>query len=84
MTPINRSLVNPASYKNWGTCVVFPDPVSPAMIKTSLFLIASTMMSSSPIRKNRQNEKSAALLHSLNVNTVSRIFPLKLSIFNFL
>ena len=80
MTPINRSLVNPASYKNWGTCVVFPDPVSPAMIKTSLFLIASTMMSSSPIRKNRQNEKDAAL-RSLNVNTVSRIFPLKLSIF---
>ena len=56
VTPINRFLVNPASYKNCGTCVVFPDPVSPAIIKTSLFRTASIIMSSSPIIGNFERD----------------------------
>mmetsp|Transcript_13671 Transcript_13671/g.61386 ORF Transcript_13671/g.61386 Transcript_13671/m.61386 type:complete len:332 (-) Transcript_13671:160-1155(-) len=38
----------PDSYKNWGTCVVLPHPVSPQMTVTGLWFMWSTMSCSEP------------------------------------
>ena len=44
---IGLPLTYPASYKNCGTCVVLPEPVSPHIKITSLLFTASNMFPSS-------------------------------------